>query len=148
MKKSLEIITKLLLAFALMPLFIACGGDDSGSSKGPDPVKPGGNEPTVTAITGTWYLHFSSSKGEGYIILTFNQGGTGRYQELSNESGVYQWTTDGTFQHSFKDNVLTITTEGGHVDRQWYKHLCCYDSGYTKPDRGTDEEFFRECQLS
>ena len=75
MKKCIEIIAKLLLAFALMPLFIACGGDDAGPSKGTDPVKPGGNQPTVTVITGTWYLHFTNSKGEGYVILTFNQDG-------------------------------------------------------------------------
>ena len=143
MKKCIEIIAKLLLAFALMPLFIACGGDDAGPSKGTDPVNPGGNgggnQPTVTVITGSWYLHITNSKGEVYIFLTFNQDGTGRYQELSNESGVYQWTTDGTFQHSFKDNVLTITTEGGHVERI---EVMTYTAEYlflkNWPDNGTN----------
>jgi len=131
-------------------LLVACGGDDDGGStpKGPDPVTPtpggsggdgGGNQPTVTVITGTWYLHFTNSKGEGYVILTFNQDGTGKYQEFSNEKGTYQWESDETFKHTYKDGFLTITwsdnsTEKIEVSTYSAEHLLLKDW----PDAGTN----------
>ena len=143
-------IYSVMMMLATMAFLIAaCGGDDGGSSpKGNDPVIPGGNQggggentddPAVTAISGTWYLHFTNSKGEGYVVLTFNQDGTGKYQELSNETGAYQWTSDETFKHSYKDGFLSITWSDNSTEKI---EVATYSAEYLLlknwPDEGTN----------
>lgn len=145
-----RIYSVMMMLATMTFLLVACGGGDDGGStpKGPDPVTPtpggsggdgGGNQPTVTVITGTWYLQFTNSKGEGYVILTFNHDGTGKYQEFSNEKGTYQWESDETFKHTYKDGFLTITwsdnsTEKIEVSTYSAEHLLLKDW----PDAGTN----------
>ena len=63
---------------------------------------------TSESLTGDWYMHFQSSKGEGYSILSFNSEGYGKYLEYDNSSGKLD-TTDEDFTYDYLSNgKLTI----------------------------------------
>lgn len=62
-------------------------------------------------LSGEWYMHFTSSKGEGYSILSFNNG-YGKYLEYDNSGGKMS-TTNEAFTYDYNNKVLTIKWNKG-----------------------------------
>ena len=61
------------------------------------------------SIVGEWTYEFSDSKGHGISIFTFNQNGTGKWRELSNESHGYYEEYEDPFIYTLEGSVLSIT---------------------------------------
>jgi hypothetical protein len=80
-----------ILMVAIMSVgFMSCGGGD-------DDVKKESEAPLV----GTWRLDFST----GYILLSFSQEGTVRYQEY--DKG--EWESDKVYHYTYNGNYLILT---------------------------------------
>ena len=102
-----------------------------------DPVQ--NNQVTVTAITGNWYRHFSSWKGDGYIMITFNEDGTGRYVEYDKPFGGKLELSNESFTHVYNEGKLTF--KWGENDTETAEVLI-YDKDHLVftdwPDKGTN----------
>lgn len=67
-------------------------------------IKQGGTKP-VSSLVGTWKYTFSS----GYVLLTFNQDGTGVYREY--DHGRWE-KPDGPFTYTYSSDVITFIDDG------------------------------------
>ena len=62
-------------------------------------IKQGGTKP-VPSLVGTWKYTFSS----GYVLLTFNQDGTGVYREYTHS----RWDEPDPFTYTYSSGVITF----------------------------------------
>jgi len=70
-----------------------------------DPYKE--NKPQISAITGSWYRHFTSGSSEIYCMVSFTDS-TGRYVKYDKPYNGKLRITDKSFTHAYKDGILTF----------------------------------------
>lgn len=89
-KKNLWCLLAILMVTIVSVGFVSCGDDDE--------------EDEIT-IVGTWRYDF----GSGYVLLTFNQNGTARYQEYDHG----RWESDESANYVYSNGSLFVTGRNG-----------------------------------
>ena len=104
-------------------------------------VTPYGTGGGTASMTGEWYMHFQSSKGEGYSILSFNSDGSGGYTEYDNSCGILETTSEAFYyRYYILDGKLTIDwSKGGtkNIEVTSYTSTELVLKGW--PDKGSNK---------
>ena len=134
--KQLFSIRCLILLLSIS--ILSCGGGGSDDDVPVNVPDNGKDPPAVTVITGTWYIGFSSPKGEGYCILTFNQNGTGKYPEYDKTNGKLEYYEE-SFLHTYDGGKLLFLWSDGDSETA---DVIVYSTDYLIlkdwPDHGTN----------
>lgn len=95
-KKTMKLLGALALMMMCMFTFSACGGDD-------DEDNGGGS--SSTSLVGTWRMDFRTNS---YVLLTFNQSGTGQYREYDHD----YWEHEFSFSYTYSNGVIYANGNG------------------------------------
>ncbi len=96
MKKLIKSMLIVLCGMVIVAGFVAYGGDDDNNNSN------GGDN---SSLVGTWRMDFGTNS---YILLTFNQNGTGQYREYDKNT----WQHDDAFTYTY-DSEAIYATGGG-----------------------------------
>lgn len=94
-KKTMKLLGALALMMCMFT-FSACGGDD-------DEDNGGGS--SSTSLVGTWRMDFGTNS---YVLLTFNQNGTGQYREYDHDYWEYEFS----FSYTYSNGVIYANGNG------------------------------------